>query len=34
VETRFPISGEKGHVKLSFPWGDAFRAAKKTSQVR
>ncbi|GBF91561.1 hypothetical protein Rsub_04301 [Raphidocelis subcapitata] len=32
VETRFPISGERGHVKLSFPWFDAFRPAKKTSQ--
>ena len=34
VETRFPISSEKGNVKLSFPWTDAFRPSKKTSQVR
>jgi hypothetical protein len=33
IETRFPISNEKGNVKLSFPWTDAFRPAKKTSQV-
>lgn len=33
VETRFPISNEKGNVRLSFPWTDAFRPAKKTSQV-
>jgi len=32
IETRFPISGEKGHVKLSFPWADAFRSSKKTTQ--
>jgi programmed cell death 6-interacting protein len=33
VETRFPISNEKGNVKLSFPWTDAFRPSKKTSQA-
>lgn len=32
IETRFPISNEKGNVRLSFPWTDAFRPAKKTSQ--
>lgn len=29
IEARFPISGERGHVKLSFPWFDAFRPSKK-----
>jgi hypothetical protein len=33
VETRFPVSNEKGNVKLSFPWTDAFRPSKKTSQA-
>ena len=34
METRFPISADKGHVnKLSFPWYDAFRPAKRTSQA-
>jgi hypothetical protein len=33
IETRFPISQERGHVKLSFPWFDAFRPSKKTSQA-
>ncbi|KAF8060549.1 BRO1 [Scenedesmus sp. PABB004] len=33
IETRFPISNEKGNVKLSFPWSDAFRPSKKTSQA-
>jgi hypothetical protein len=33
IETRFPISNEKGNVKLSFPWTDAFRPSKKTSQA-
>lgn len=32
IETRFPISGERGHVRLSFPWCDAFRPSKKSSQ--
>ncbi|KIY99284.1 pH-response regulator protein palA/RIM20 [Monoraphidium neglectum] len=32
IETRFPISGERGHVKLAFPWCDAFRPTKKTQQ--
>jgi programmed cell death 6-interacting protein len=33
METRFPISKEKGHVKLSFTWADAFRSAKKAEQA-
>jgi hypothetical protein len=33
VETRFPISGEQGNVRISFPWTDAFRPAKKSSQT-
>lgn len=33
IETRFPISQERGHVKLSFPWYDAFRPSKKSSQA-
>jgi programmed cell death 6-interacting protein len=33
IETRFPISGERGHVKLSFPWTDAFRPTKRASQA-
>ncbi|KAI8477285.1 MAG: programmed cell death protein 6 interacting protein X [Monoraphidium minutum] len=33
IETRFPISSEKGHVKISFPWCDAFRPTKKSSQA-
>jgi programmed cell death 6-interacting protein len=32
IETRFPISSEKGNVRISFPWTDAFRPSKKTSQ--
>lgn len=32
VETRFPISNEKDNVRISFPWTDAFRPSKKTSQ--
>ncbi|WIA35320.1 hypothetical protein OEZ86_003775 [Tetradesmus obliquus] len=32
IETRFPISNEKGNVRISFPWTDAFRPSKKTSQ--
>eukprot|EP00882_Tetradesmus_deserticola_P007422 GHRQ01007820.1.p1 GENE.GHRQ01007820.1~~GHRQ01007820.1.p1 ORF type:complete len:451 (+),score=222.51 GHRQ01007820.1:112-1464(+) len=32
IETRFPISHEKGNVRINFPWTDAFRHSKKTSQ--
>ena len=32
IETRFPISQEKGHARISFPWYDAFRPSKKTTQ--
>eukprot|EP00879_Flechtneria_rotunda_P016447 GHRR01017211.1.p1 GENE.GHRR01017211.1~~GHRR01017211.1.p1 ORF type:complete len:133 (+),score=46.94 GHRR01017211.1:766-1164(+) len=32
IETRFPISNEKGNVRISFPWTDAFRPNKRTSQ--
>lgn len=33
IEARFPISAERGHVRLSFPWADAFRPSKKTAQT-
>lgn len=33
IETRFPISSEKGNVRINFPWTDAFRSSKKTSQA-
>lgn len=33
IETRFPISNEKGNVRISFPWNDAFRSSKRTSQA-
>jgi hypothetical protein len=33
IETRFPISSERGHVKLQFVWADGFRPAKKASQA-
>jgi programmed cell death 6-interacting protein len=32
METRFPISADKGHVNLSFSWCDAFKPQKKTTQ--
>lgn len=32
METRFPISKDKGHVMLSFTWYDAFRASKRAEQ--
>lgn len=32
IEARFPISAERGHAKLSFPWADAFRPAKRAAQ--
>jgi hypothetical protein len=32
IETRFPISQEKGHARINFPWYDAFRPSKKTTQ--
>ncbi|GBF94332.1 hypothetical protein Rsub_06954 [Raphidocelis subcapitata] len=33
IETRFPISSERGHVRLPFVWADAFRPSKKASQA-
>ena len=32
METRFPISKDKGHVMMSFTWYDAFRASKRAEQ--
>lgn len=32
METRFPISKDRGHVMLSFTWYDAFRASKRAEQ--
>ncbi|GLC38437.1 hypothetical protein PLESTB_001578000 [Pleodorina starrii] len=33
VETRFPISKEKGHAQVSFAWNDAFRPSRRVSQT-
>jgi len=33
IETRFPISTERGHIHLTFPWADAFRPTKKAGQA-
>jgi programmed cell death 6-interacting protein len=33
IETRFPISREKGHATVSFVWYDAFRPTKRTIQA-
>lgn len=33
IETRFPISNEKGNVRITFPWYDAFRSSKRTTQA-
>ncbi|MEW5310155.1 MAG: hypothetical protein WDW38_001981 [Sanguina aurantia] len=33
IETRFPISKEKGHAQLAFTWSDAFRPRNKLSQT-
>ena len=32
IETRFPISKEKGNAQVAFSWADAFRPAKKQQQ--
>ncbi|KAL6757097.1 BRO1-like domain-containing protein [Haematococcus lacustris] len=33
IETRFPISKEKGHAAVAFTWYEAFRPAKKATQT-
>lgn len=33
METRFPISREKGHVSVSFKWYDAFRPSRAMEQA-
>ncbi|KAG2490070.1 hypothetical protein HYH03_011535 [Edaphochlamys debaryana] len=33
VETRFPISKEKGQAQVSFVWFDAFRPSRRTAQT-
>eukprot|EP00200_Dunaliella_tertiolecta_P017215 CAMPEP_0202411634 /NCGR_PEP_ID=MMETSP1128-20130828/22377_1 /ASSEMBLY_ACC=CAM_ASM_000463 /TAXON_ID=3047 /ORGANISM="Dunaliella tertiolecta, Strain CCMP1320" /LENGTH=780 /DNA_ID=CAMNT_0049017371 /DNA_START=116 /DNA_END=2454 /DNA_ORIENTATION=- len=32
IETRFPISKEKGHAQVAFTWYDAFKSSKKHTQ--
>ncbi|EFJ43641.1 programmed cell death protein 6 interacting protein X [Volvox carteri f. nagariensis] len=32
IETRFPISKEKGHAQVSFAWNDAFRPSRRVVQ--
>ena len=32
METRFPISKDRGHVMVSFTWYDAFRASRRAEQ--
>lgn len=33
IETRFPISKERGHAQISFAWFDAFQPKKRTAQA-
>jgi programmed cell death 6-interacting protein len=33
MESRFPVSRARGHVAVTFPWYDAFRASKRADQA-